>query len=98
VALVAVAVPGSVPLAPQRLEKQLRRRDFVAGLPSNKYVLLAPQILGEDIPRLKRRFIEAIGIAAGCEISELGIEVAFSSDNSLSPQALVQSLLAGGGP
>jgi hypothetical protein len=99
VALVAVAVPGSILLSPQRLERQLRRRDFVAWLPSNKYVLLAPQILGEDIPGLKQRFIQAIGIAAGREISELGIEVVFaSSDNAMTPQELVGTLLAGGGP
>jgi hypothetical protein len=98
VALVAVAVPGSLPLVPQRLENQLRRRDFVAWLPSNKYVLLALHIVGEDIPGLKRRFAEAIGTAAGCEISKLGIEVAFaSSDNDLTPQELVGNLLAGGG-
>jgi signal transduction histidine kinase len=99
VALVAVAVPGSIPLAPQRLEKQLRRRDFVAWLPSNKYVLLAPHILGEDIPGLQRRFVEAIGMAAGCPISSLGIEVVFaSSDNDRTAQELVGTLLTGGGP
>jgi hypothetical protein len=98
VALVAVDVPRTLPLAPERLEKQLRRRDFVAWLPTNKFVLLAPHVLEEDIPGLKQRFMEAIGFAAGCGISELGIEVVFASDNSLSPQALVQSLLAEGGP
>ncbi len=91
-------VPRTVPLAPERLEKQLRRRDFVAWLPTNKFVLLAPHVLGEDIQGLRRRFVEAIGLAAGCGISELGVEVVFAWDNSLSPQALVQSLLAAGGP
>jgi signal transduction histidine kinase/CheY-like chemotaxis protein len=98
VALVAVDVPRTLPLAPERLEKQLRRRDFVAWLPTNKFVLLAPHVLEEDIPGLKQRFMEAIGFAAGCGMSELGIEVVFASDNSLSPQALVQSLRAEGGP
>jgi CheY-like chemotaxis protein/anti-sigma regulatory factor (Ser/Thr protein kinase) len=98
VALVAVTIPGPVQLSHQRLEKQLRRRDFVAWLPPNRYVLLAPHVFKEDIPGLRRRFVEAIGIAAGCEISELGIEASFSSDDSLTPQALVQSLFAGGGP
>ncbi len=34
----------------------------------------------------------------GFQISELGIEVVFASDNSLSSQALVQFLLTGDGP
>jgi CheY-like chemotaxis protein/anti-sigma regulatory factor (Ser/Thr protein kinase) len=96
VALVAVAVPHGVQLAPQRLQKQLRRRDFVAWLPPNKYVLLASNILGEDIPGLRRRFVEAVSAAANCEIDDLSVEVVFSSSPSagLNPQELVQSLLA----
>ncbi len=99
VALIAVALPSTIALAPQRLEKQLRRRDFVAWLPSGKYVLLASDVVAEDIAGLKRRFADAVAMAAGCDLSELGIEVAFaSSGHALTPQEIVRSLLAGGGP
>jgi CheY-like chemotaxis protein/anti-sigma regulatory factor (Ser/Thr protein kinase) len=98
-ALVAVTVPRAAPLEPQRLEKLLRQQDFVAWLPSNRYVLLAPQILKDDVAGLQRRFAETIAIAAGCTISELGIEVLFApSDNALTPQELVGMLIAKGAP
>jgi two-component system sensor histidine kinase/response regulator len=97
VALIGVTLPGPASLAPQRLEKLLRRRDFVACLSPARYVLLAPQTLGEDIPGLERRFLEAIATAANCQSSALELKVVFGSpDDELSPEDLVGFLAAGG--
>ncbi len=97
VALIAVALPPAATIAPQQLAKQLRRRDFVAWFPSGKYVLLASDVADEDIPGLKRRFADAIAMASGCQVSEVGVEVAFASANhGLTPQEIVRSLARGG--
>ena len=92
VALIAVDVPAGVPIAFERLEKQLRRHDFVAWLPPNRYVLLASGVHDEDLPGLRQRFVGAIRQAAGDELSRERIQVTFASQG-LTPEELLRSLL-----
>ncbi|MCA1828645.1 MAG: response regulator [Myxococcales bacterium] len=96
VVLLGVRLPVTTPISPQRLEKQLRRRDFVAWLPPNRYVMVAADVQTEDLPGLRQRFVDAICQAAGCEISESGVDVVFAS-GGVTPQELVQSFIPGGG-
>jgi two-component system, sensor histidine kinase and response regulator len=93
VALISVDLPVDPPVATERLEKQLRRRDFVAWLPPNKYVLLASDVVEDDLPALRQRFIDAICQAAGSKtISEERVEVALASEGHTS-EGLLRSLL-----
>jgi two-component system sensor histidine kinase/response regulator len=99
VALVAATLPPSVSSAQLRLEKGLRQGDFVAWVSSTCYVLLASEVQEEDLLGLQQRFANAVAAAAECDVSGIGIRVAFaSSDHGLTPEDLVQSVLEGGRP
>ncbi len=99
VALLAVTFAPGVSIGIRRLEKRLRRRDFLAWLPPNHYVLLASDVVAEDLPGLKRRFAEAMGAAAACEVPVDGVRVAYASpDHGVTPEDLIRSILAEPGP
>jgi two-component system sensor histidine kinase/response regulator len=97
VLLVSVALP--LPIEPKRLEQKLRRRDFIALLPPNRYVLLATDVAPQEVPGLRRRFEESIAAAAGCEAASFRVDVAFHSDDAkVTPQELIRSIFPGGNP
>jgi hypothetical protein len=97
VALVSVALP--LPIEPRLLEQKLRRRDFIALLPSNRYVLLATDVATDEVPGLRRRFAESIAAAAGCDAASFRVDVAFHSEGAkVTPQELLRSIFAGGNP
>jgi hypothetical protein len=96
VGLISVDLPLDPPVATERLEKQLRRRDFVAWLPPNKFVLLVSDAREDDLPALRQRFIDAICQAAGGRaISDERVEVALASVGHTSEELLRSVLLEG---
>jgi hypothetical protein len=58
--------------------------------------MVASDVQTEDLPGLRQRFIDAICVAAGCEISEYGVDVVFAS-GGMSPKEFVRSLIPGDG-
>lgn len=94
VVLIAVSVPTLSPRALKRLEKQLRARDFVVALPSNRIVLLTADALQGDLPGLKRRFVGAVQDVVASAIPEDAVRISFPSrEHGRTPQELIESLL-----
>ncbi len=95
-ALVGVALPASVSVAPQRLERHLRKQDFVAWLPSNQYVFLATDVTTDDVDGMRKRLVEALAKASGCDAIKFAVRVAVATaDPDLTFEGLLQSALEG---